>query len=94
MCNRIDAVKAIVNADCELRQKVLPLIDEENGRVDWYSVFNMDYRGNAKAALFWAYAIYSGQNLLERDLFKEAGNLSPNLRSAVYLAIGYVWDLS
>src|ERR1700730_17906534 len=87
------AVLRIVTADQHLSDAAFRFINLQDDSVDWEPIFALDLDPGNRAAIQFAYAVWSDQLNPGSNLFEDALNMTPDLKRACLKAIGMRWNL-
>ena len=90
--DKLRALMRIIEIDEELMEKVPRYIDIESKNVDWYSVFNMNYRPSAYAGLVWAKSLWDAKIMDGKDIFRLSFDMNEKMKKAVLDATNFAWD--
>ena len=91
--NEMRAVLLIFNADQYLMENVGPFINVETETINWNVILKMAFGSGHKAAVLWAYAVWTDTQPDHGDCFDAAFSMSPHLQIAVLEALCLRWGL-
>lgn len=75
----------IFNHDPYLMEAVAPYINIEAHTINWKRIFKLGFGPRNKAAIEWAYILFSGQQ--KANCFASVSKFSPHLKIAVLEAL-------
>lgn len=87
------AALLIFNADQRLMDQVAPFIDIEGDAIKWSVILKLSLCSGHKAAILWAYAVWTDDQPERGDCFEMAHSMSPHLKIAVLEALCLRWGL-
>lgn len=87
------AVLKVVNADEELKQKMLPFINPQGETIDWPKIWSQDFSGGHSAAVCWIQALWCDKVLTKLDPFDRAFAMDEPLQRTVIEALAIRWGL-
>ena len=87
------AVLRIITAEQVLSDAVFRYIDIQNDRIEWEPIFSLDLGTGFRAAIQFAYAVWTDQLKPGNQLFEDSLNMSPELQRACLKAVGIRWGL-
>ncbi len=90
---RFRAAMAILNADKDLKRKVLPFVDFALEQIDWNDLYDESFSLKELATLVWVKAIWYNQVTTARDPFDVAYVMDCDLQNAVLEALAIRWGL-
>jgi hypothetical protein len=88
------AVLMILEADSYLKKTVLPFVDVNRESINWEPIFKMPFGSGHKAAVTWAYAVWTDEVRMKSNPFDGALSLSPALQRAVLQALALRWGMA
>ena len=91
--NEMRAALLIFNADEYLMKQVAPFIDIERDSINWNVILKMAFGSGHKAAILWAYAVWTDDQPERGECFDVAHSMSPHLKIAVLEALCLRWGL-
>ena len=83
----------IFNADEHLMAQVAPFLDIEGDSIKWSVILNLALGAGHKAAILWAYAVWTDNQPERGECFEMAHSMSPHLKIAVLEALCLRWGL-
>ena len=87
------AALLIFNADEYLMKQVAPFINIERDSINWNVLLKMALGSGQKAAILWAYAVWTDDQPERGECFDVAHSMSPHLKIAVLEALCLRWGL-
>lgn len=87
------AVLCVLGADQSLLKRVEPFIDFERESIYWDQISKISFGSGHRAAITWAYGIWTDQQRPRANAFDAALSMDPNLQSAVLRALAIRWGL-
>lgn len=87
------AVLRIVTAEQLLSDAVFPFLNIQDDTVDWEAIFKLDLDSGSRAAMEFAYTVWTNQPRVDGDLFRDALSMNPVLKRACLKALGIRWGL-
>ena len=87
------AVLMIFNADPYLIEAVSPFINFESETIFWDRINKIPFGSGHKAAVAWAYGVWTDEPKARTNCFDGALNMSPHLKVAVLEALCLRWGL-
>jgi hypothetical protein len=94
LSTQMRAVLMIMEADSYLKKAVLPFVDVNRESINWEPIFKMSFGSGHKAAVTWAYAIWTDEVRAKSNPFDGALSLSPALQKAVLQALALRWGMA
>ena len=93
LSSQMCAVLRIVTTDVELSDAVFGFVDIHNDSVDWDPIFALELNTGHRAAMQFAYAVWTDRLKPGCNPFEDALNMTPDLKRACLKAIGMRWNL-
>jgi hypothetical protein len=91
--NEMRAALLIFNADPYLMSAVEPFIEVENDIIKWSVILKLPLGAGHKAAVLWAYAVWTDDQPERGECFDMAHSMSSHLKIAVLEALCLRWGL-
>ena len=93
LSTQMQAVLLILNADPNLMERVRSFINVESETISWDPLLKMGLGSGHRAAITWAYGVWTDELRPESNPFDAALSLDPKLQVAVLKALGLRWGL-
>jgi hypothetical protein len=87
------AVLLILKADPRLMDSVWPFINLKTETIFWDEIFKMAFGSGHRAAVTWAYSIWTDELRPSANCFDAALSMTPDLQQAVLQALALRWGL-
>lgn len=87
------AVLLIFEADSYLKKSILPFIDIHNESIRWDQIFKMSFGSGHRAAVTFAYSIWTDEIRENSNPFEAALSMSIGLQQACLKALALRWGL-
>ena len=87
------AILIILSADAQLEKAVLPHIEFANESIFWDRIFNHPFGSGHRAALGFAYSIWTDEVMESSNPFSDALNMDAPLKRACLNALALRWGV-
>ena len=88
------AVLLILNADRRLMNSVSPFINFDTETIFWNEICKISFGSGHRAAVTWAYSIWTDELRPRANCFDAALSMTPDLQAAVLQALALRWGLA
>ena len=88
------AVLRIFTTEQFLSDAVFRFVNIQSDSIDWEPIFSLDLGAGYRAAIQFAYAVWTDQLKPNSQLFEDALSMSPELQKSCLKAFGIRWDFS
>jgi len=94
LSTQMRAVLMIFNADPYLSECALPFVDTERDSICWDPLFKMGFGSGHKAAVVFAYSVWTDEIKENCNPFDAALSMSQDLQAACLKALALRWGLT
>ena len=88
------AVLILLSADAHLMKSIEPFINLNTETILWDEILKIPFGSGHRAAVSWAYGIWTDEMRPKANLFDGALSMSPALQVAALQALAKRWGLS
>jgi hypothetical protein len=88
------AVLMVLDADPYLKSAALPFVDVTRESINWEPIFKTASGSGHRAAVTWAYALWTDEVRAKTNPFDGALSLSPALQKAVLQTLAIRWGVA
>ena len=88
------AVLILLSADSHLIKSVEPFINLDTETILWDEILKIPFGSGHRAAISWAYGVWTDEMRPSANLFEGALSMSPALQVAALQALAKRWGLS
>jgi hypothetical protein len=88
------ALLCLFSADPFLLDRVKPFIDLERESIHWDQIFKINFGSGHRAAVTWAYGIWTDEQRPRVNIFDAALSMDSRLQTAALQALALRWGLS
>lgn len=88
------ALLLILEADSNLLKSVETFINFDTETIYWQQILKIPFGSGHRAAITWAYGIWTDEVRPNSNCFDAAHSMTPNLQAGVLKALALRWGLS
>jgi len=93
LSTQMEAVLLILNSDPYLMEAVRSFINIDTETISWEPILKMGLGSGHRAAITWAYGVWTDELRPKSNPFDAALSMMPNLQVAVLKALALRWGL-